>query len=80
MQRFELIEVRGTVTEFLGGSLCRVKLANGHVLLGHFEESLEARLTSGEIQCLPDSVVLLQLRAFDLSTGLIVGVQPFVSQ
>jgi translation initiation factor IF-1 len=80
MQRFELIEVVGTVTESLDEALFRVSLPNGHEVVGHLEESLEARVSAGEIECLPDSVVVIQLRAFDLSAGRILSVQPALKQ
>jgi len=76
MQRFELIDVVGTVKESLSPALFLVSLANGHDVVCHLEDSLEGEISAGEIECLPGSRVLLQLRAFDLSSGRILSIQP----
>lgn len=76
MQRFELIDVVGIVKKPLSAALFLVSLANGHDVIGHLEESLAGKVLSGEIDCLPGTRVLVQLRAFDLSSGRILSVQP----
>jgi translation initiation factor IF-1 len=76
MQRFELIDVVGTVKESLSATLFRVGLSNGHDIMGHLDETLASKVSSGEIPCLPGCRVLIQLRAFDLSSGRILNVQP----
>ena len=75
MQRFELIEAIGTVTECLSSTLFRVSLANGHTFVGHLDERLMSKVASGHIQCLPGLNVSVELRAFDLSSGRILSVQ-----
>lgn len=76
MQRFELIEVTGTVTESYSGTLFLVSLSNGHNVVAHLDKHLLDKVSSSEIQCLPGARVLLELRAFDLSSGRILSVQP----
>ena len=75
MQRFELIDVVGTVMESLSEALFRVRLPNGHDVVCHLDKALAGKVSAGEIQCLPSSVVVLQLRAFDLSSGRILSVE-----
>ncbi len=75
MQRFELIDAVGTVTECLSSFLFRVSLPNGHTFVGHLESDLLSKVSSGQIQCLPGVKVSVQLRAFDLSSGRILSVQ-----
>ena len=76
MQRFELIEAIGTVTECLSPVLFRVSLSNGHAFVGHLDEVLLSKVSTGQIQCLPGMKVSVELRAFDLSSGRILSVQP----
>ena len=78
MQRVELIDVVGTVEESLSKTLFRVSLANGHDVVSHLEDALADKVAAGEIECLPGCRVLLQLRAFDLSSGRILSVQPSI--
>ena len=80
MQRFELIDVIGTVVESFSETLFRVRLPNGHEVVSHLDVSLAGKVSAGEIQCLPSSVVVLQLRAFDLSSGRILSVQTAAEQ
>jgi translation initiation factor IF-1 len=75
MQRFELIDVVGTVMESLNEALFRVRLSNGHDVVCHLDKTLAVKVSAGEIQCLPGSVVVLQLRAFDLTSGRILSVE-----
>lgn len=75
MQRFELIDVVGTVMESLSEALFRVRLPNGHDVVCHLDRAFAGKVSTGEIQCLPGSVVMLQLRAFDLSSGRIMSVE-----
>jgi len=75
MQRFELIDVVGMVTECLGETLFRVVLPNGHVFVGHLSDEFSVKVSSGVIRCLPGLKVLVELRAFDLSSGRILDVQ-----
>ena len=79
MQRFELIEVTGTVLESYSGTLFLVSLPNGHQVMAHLEKSSLDKVCGGGIQCLPGAKVLLELRAFDLSSGRILSVEPVQS-
>jgi len=72
MERFDLIQVEGVVTECLRPSLLQARLPNGHLVLAHLDTVFAEKLTGGALECLPGTAVLLELRAFDLSSGRVV--------
>ena len=74
MERFDLIQVEGVLISCLGPLLVRVRLANGHVVLAHLDSEMLEMLRDGSLECLPGAVVLLELRAFDLSSGRVLEV------
>lgn len=74
MERFDLIQVEGVVTECLRPSLLQARLANGHLVLAHLDTAVEEKLSLGALECLPGAAVLLELRAFDLSSGRVLKV------
>ncbi len=72
MERFDLIQVEGVVTECLRPSLLQARLPNGHLVLAHLDTVFAEKLSGGALECLPGTAVLLELRAFDLSSGRVV--------
>lgn len=62
------IEVQGTVLESLPNAQFRVKLENGHVILGY----LCGRMRQNYIRVLPGDRVTVSLSPYDLSKGRIV--------
>jgi translation initiation factor IF-1 len=72
MERFDLIQVEGVVTECLRPSLIQARLPNGHLVLAHLDSVLVEKLSGGALECLPGTVVLLELKAFDLSSGRVL--------
>ena len=67
MAREDAFKVEGTVTQAMPNGTYRVRLANGHELLGFLTGP--ARQT---VRLAPDDKVKLELSAYDLSTGRIV--------
>ena len=74
MERFDLIQVEGVVTACLRPMLLEVRLANGHSVLAHLDGEPSEKFPSRSLECLPGTAVLLELRAFDLSSGKVVKV------
>lgn len=62
------IEVQGTVLESLPNAQFRVKLENGHIVLGY----LSGRMRQNYIRVLPGDRVTISLSPYDLSKGRIV--------
>jgi len=62
------IEVQGTVLESLPNAQFRVKLENGHVVLGY----LSGRMRQNYIRVLPGDHVTISLSPYDLTKGRIV--------
>ena len=62
------IEVQGTVLESLPNAQFRVKLENGHVVLGY----LSGRMHQNYIRVLPGDRVTISLSPYDLTKGRIV--------
>jgi translation initiation factor IF-1 len=74
MERFDLIQLEGVITECLKPSLLQVRLPNGHLVLSHLDAALAEKLPVEVLECLPGTSVLLELRAFDLSSGRVLKV------
>ena len=68
MAKEEGIEVEGTVTETLPNAMFRVKLENGHLVLGH----ISGRMRKHFIKILPGDTVVVELSPYDLNRGRIV--------
>ncbi|MFM2294884.1 MAG: translation initiation factor [Verrucomicrobiota bacterium] len=66
MATVNAIEVEGTVVEALPNTLYRVRLANGHEVLGHV-----AGKRRSEVKFAPGDKVVLVVSFFDLSQGRI---------
>jgi translation initiation factor IF-1 len=74
MERFDLIQVEGVVTECLKPSLLKARLPNGHHLLAHLEGELSEKFAGIASEGLIGATILLELRAFDLSSGRVLQV------
>lgn len=67
MPKEDAIEVEGTVVEVLPATMYRIKLENGHVLLGHISGKMRKhfiRITTGD-------KVTVQISPYDLTKGRI---------
>ncbi len=68
MSKEDAIEMQGEVLETLPNATFRVKLENGHVVLGH----ISGKMRMHYIRILPGDKVTVQLTPYDLSKGRIV--------
>ena len=68
MGKEDLIEMQGEVVENLPNATFRVKLENGHVVLGH----ISGKMRMHYIRILPGDKVTVQLTPYDLTKGRIV--------
>ncbi|MFY9328313.1 MAG: translation initiation factor IF-1 [Georgfuchsia sp.] len=68
MAKEDVIEMLGEVLENLPNATFRVKLENGHVLLGH----ISGKMRKHYIRILPGDKVTVQLTPYDLTKGRIV--------
>ncbi|MEW5888123.1 MAG: translation initiation factor IF-1 [Pseudomonadota bacterium] len=68
MAKEDVIEMQGEVTETLPNATFRVRLENGHVVLGH----ISGKMRMHYIRILPGDKVTVQLTPYDLTKGRIV--------
>ena len=68
MAKEEIIELPGVVSELLPNATFRVKLENGHVVLGH----ISGKMRMHYIRILPGDKVTVELTPYDLSRARIV--------
>ena len=68
MSKEAVIEMQGEVVENLPNATFRIKLENGHVVLGH----ISGKMRMHYIRILPGDKVTVQLTPYDLSKGRIV--------
>ncbi|GEC97194.1 MAG: Translation initiation factor [Pseudomonadota bacterium] len=68
MSREDYIEMQGEVLENLPNATFRVKLENGHFVLGH----ISGKMRMHYIRILPGDKVTVQLTPYDLSRARIV--------
>lgn len=68
MSRADMIEIEGMVTEKLPGTMFRVKLENGHMVLAH----ISGKLRQNFIRILPGDKVTMELSPYDLTKGRII--------
>ena len=68
MAKEDVIEMQGEVTENLPNATFRVRLENGHMVLGH----ISGKLRLHYIRILPGDKVTVQLTPYDLTKGRIV--------
>lgn len=64
----DFIEVRGRVEELLPAAMFRIRLENGHAIIGH----LSGKMRMNRIRLLPGDEVKVELTPYDLSKGRIV--------
>ncbi|WP_018605534.1 translation initiation factor IF-1 [Uliginosibacterium gangwonense] len=68
MSKEDVIEMQGEVVENLPNATFKVKLENGHIVLGH----ISGKMRMHYIRILPGDKVTVQLTPYDLSKGRIV--------
>lgn len=68
MSKGDVIEMQGEVTENLPNATFRVRLENGHMVLGH----ISGKMRMHYIRILPGDKVTVQLTPYDLTKGRIV--------
>ena len=68
MAKEELLEFPGIVTELLPSAMFRVKLENGHVVLGH----ISGKMRMHYIRILPGDKVTVEMTPYDLTRARII--------
>ena len=68
MSKEDVIEMQGEIVENLPNATFRVKLENGHVVLGH----ISGKMRMHYIRILPGDKVTVELTPYDLSRARIV--------
>ena len=68
MAKEEVLEFPGVVTELLPNATFRVKLENGHMVLGH----ISGKMRMHYIRILPGDKVTVELTPYDLTRARIV--------
>ena len=68
MAKEDVIQMLGEVLETLPNAMFRVKLENGHVVLGH----ISGKMRMHYIRILPGDKVTVELTPYDLSKARIV--------
>ena len=68
MAKIDVIELEGTVVEALPNAMFKVKLENGHEILGH----ISGKLRMNFIRILEGDKVNVELSPYDLSKGRII--------
>ncbi|MBU1145969.1 translation initiation factor IF-1 [Patescibacteria group bacterium] len=64
----EFIEVNGTVEELLPAATFKIKLEDGHTILGH----LSGKMRLHKIRLLPGDKVKVEMTPYDLTKGRVV--------
>jgi translation initiation factor IF-1 len=67
MSKEDVIQMAGEVEESLPNATFRIKLENGHVVLGH----ISGKMRMHYIRILPGDRVTVELSPYDLSRGRI---------
>ena len=67
MSKEDVIQMQGEVVENLPNATFRVKLENGHIVLGH----ISGKMRMHYIRILPGDKVVVELSPYDLSRGRI---------
>jgi translation initiation factor IF-1 len=68
MSKEETIQMLGEIVETLPNATFRVKLENGHIVLGH----ISGKMRMHYIRILPGDKVTVELTPYDLTRGRIV--------
>ncbi len=67
MAKEEAMQMQGEITESLPNATFRVKLENGHMVLGH----ISGKMRMHYIRILPGDKVTVELTPYDLTKGRI---------
>jgi translation initiation factor IF-1 len=67
MSKEETIEMQGVIQETLPNAMFRVKLENGHVVLGH----ISGKMRMHYIRILPGDKVTVEISPYDLTKARI---------
>ena len=67
MAKEDVIEMQGEIVENLPNATFRVKLENGHIVLGH----ISGKMRMHYIRILPGDKVQVELTPYDLTRGRI---------
>ena len=67
MSKEETIQMQGEIVETLPNAMFRVKLENGHIVLGH----ISGKMRMHYIRILPGDRVQVELTPYDLTRGRI---------
>ena len=68
MPREDFIQMPGEIVEILPNATFRVKLENGHIVLGH----ISGKMRMNYIRILPGDKVTVELTPYDLTRARIV--------
>ena len=68
MAKEETIQMQGEIVETLPNATFRVKLENGHIIVGH----ISGKMRMHYIRILPGDKVTVELTPYDLTRGRIV--------
>jgi translation initiation factor IF-1 len=68
MAKEDVIQMQGEIVETLPNATFRVRLENGHVVLGH----ISGKMRMNYIRILPGDKVTVELTPYDLTRGRIV--------
>jgi translation initiation factor IF-1 len=68
MAKEETIQMQGEIVETLPNATFRVKLENGHIVLGH----ISGKMRMHYIRILPGDKVTVDMTPYDLTRGRIV--------
>ena len=68
MPKDDILKVNGTVSTVLPGGMFRIKLENGHEVLGH----LSGRMRKNHIRILENDKVDVEISPYDLTKGRVI--------
>ena len=68
MAKDDVIQMQGEVVENLPNATFKVKLENGHIVLGH----ISGKMRMHYIRILPGDKVLVEISSYDLARGRII--------
>jgi translation initiation factor IF-1 len=68
MAKEDVLQIQGEIVETLPNATFRVKLENGHVILGH----ISGKMRMHYIRILPGDKVTVELTPYDLTRGRII--------
>jgi translation initiation factor IF-1 len=68
MSKQSAIELDGTIVESLSNAMFRIRLENGHIIMGH----ISGKMRMHYIRILPGDKVKVEMSPYDLTKGRIV--------